>query len=149
MRTSEMSDREFLAAFESLSIPGDEFRHKDHVRLAWIYLHDSDFASGSAHFCGHFHRFVEHIGAKSKYNETITWFYLATVYERIHTQALAESWEAFAASNGDLLDNAMAIVRARYRDESLASPLARRIFLLPDLAREISQTSERLRSVRS
>lgn len=144
-----MSDREFQAAFESLSIPGNEFRHKDHVRLAWIYLHDSDFASGCARFCGHFHRFVEHIGAQSKYNATITWFYLATLYERIHTHAHAESWEAFADSNGDLLDNAMAIIRARYRDESLSSPLARRIFLLPDLTREISQTSERLSSGRS
>jgi hypothetical protein len=141
MKTSEMSDREFLAAFESMAIPGNEFRHGDHVRLAWIYLQDSDFASGATRFCEHFHSYVEHIGAQSKYHETITWFYLVTVYERIHTQTTPERWGAFADSNSDLLDNEMAVVRARYRDELLSSPLARRIFVLPDLARETNPTS--------
>ena len=33
MKTSAMSDAEFLASFESLEIPGSAFRHGDHVRL--------------------------------------------------------------------------------------------------------------------
>jgi hypothetical protein len=131
-----MSDAEFLASFEGLRIPGREFRHNDHVRLAWIYLHDSDFASGASRFCENFRSFVQHIGAESKYHETITWFYLVTIFERIRTQAPAPSWEAFARSNGDLLDSSMDMVRVRYRTETLSSPLARSIFLLPDVPHE-------------
>jgi hypothetical protein len=128
-----MSDAEFLASFEGLRIPGCDFRHNDHVRLAWIYLHDSDFAAGASRFCGSFRRFVRHIGAESKYHETITWFYLVTVFGRIRTQAPAPGWEAFAQSNGDLLDSSMGLLRVRYRNETLFSPMARSIFLLPDL----------------
>jgi hypothetical protein len=136
METSAMSNAEFLASFEALRIPGRAFRHNDHVRLAWIYLHDSEFAPGASRFCRSFRAFVRHIGAESKYHETITWFYLVTVFERIRTQAAASNWEAFARSNGDLLDSSMGMVRVRYRTETLCSPLARSIFLLPDFPQE-------------
>jgi hypothetical protein len=128
-----MSDAEFLASFESLEIPGSDFRHRDHVRLAWIYLHDSDFAAGAARFCENFGKFVRHIGAESKYNETITWFYLVVVFQRIRNEPAIPDWEAFAKANEDLLDHRMGLIRERYRDETLFSPKARKIFLLPDV----------------
>jgi hypothetical protein len=147
MKTSAMSDAEFLASFESLEIPGSAFRHGDHVRLAWIYLHDSDFAAGAARFCEQFGTYVQHIGAESKYHETITWFYLVIVFERIRAHPPALNWEAFARSNQDLLDNGMGILRIRYRNETLFSPLARKIFLLPDLQKQPSPTEVPCRPV--
>jgi hypothetical protein len=33
-----MNDSEFIDAFESGSLPPAEFRHRDHVRLTWLYL---------------------------------------------------------------------------------------------------------------
>ena len=33
-----MTDDEFAAALEALTLPPSGFRHADHVRLAWIYL---------------------------------------------------------------------------------------------------------------
>ncbi len=33
-----MTDAEFVAAFESCALPAQAFRHRDHVRLAWLYL---------------------------------------------------------------------------------------------------------------
>jgi hypothetical protein len=131
-----MSDVEFRASFEGLEIPGSEFRHEDHVRLAWIYLQDSTLAEGAARFCEKFRHFVRHIGAESKYHETITWFYLVTVFERIRTRPEAANWEAFAKSNGDLLDSRMGLLRTRYRDETIHSQRARSVFVLPDLSRD-------------
>lgn len=128
-----MSDDEFLASFERLEIPGTEFRHKDHIRLAWIYLRDSNFADGAARFCDKFRIYVCHVGAGSKYHETITWFYLVTVFERISKGPATSRWEDFARSNNDLLDSGMGVLRVRYRNETLYNPLARRIFVLPDL----------------
>lgn len=133
-----MSDSEFLASFEGHKIPGSDFRHWDHVRLAWIYLHDSDFAAGAARFCGNFREYVRHIGAEPKYHETITWFYLVTVFERIRARPEELNWESFAWSNQDLLDDGMGLLRIRYRNETLFSPLARRIFLLPDLPKPLA-----------
>ena len=128
-----MSDAEFLASFESLEIPRSDFRHRDHVRLAWIYLHDSNFAAGAARFCENFGEFVRHIGAESKYNETITWFYLVVVFQRIRNEPPTPDWEAFAHANEDLLDPRMGVIRDRYRNETLFSPQARKTFLLPDV----------------
>jgi hypothetical protein len=128
-----MSDAEFLASFESLEIPGSEFRHRDHLRLAWIYLHDSSFAEGAARFCKYFDPFVRHIGAEAKYNETITWFYLVIVFQRIRNDLATPNWEEFANANEDLLDHGMGVLRDHYRNETLFSPKARKVFLLPDI----------------
>jgi len=133
METAALSDAEFLASFEGLRIPASDFRHIDHVRLAWIYLHDSELGPGGTRFCSNFRTFVQHIGAESKYHETITWFYLVTVFERIRATAKTANWEAFARSNPDLLDASMGLLRARYRNETLFSAWARCTFVLPDL----------------
>lgn len=130
-----MSDAEFLASFEGLEIARSEFRHRDHLRLTWIYLHDSDFASGAARFCDRFQRFVRHIGAEPKHHETITWFFLVTVFERIRSGPVASDWEAFAGFNQGLLDDGLGLLRERCRSETLVSPLARKVFLLPDIPR--------------
>jgi len=33
-----MTDTEFLRAFENCEIANGDFHHRDHIRLAWIYL---------------------------------------------------------------------------------------------------------------
>jgi hypothetical protein len=144
VETSAMSDPEFLASFEAMGIPASGFRHRDHVRLAWIYLQDADLAQGSSRFCVNFRRFVRHFGVESKFHETITWFYLAKVFERIRTHDPRLRWEEFARVNGDLLDGSMGIVRSRYRAETLRGPLARSVFLLPDFPGEPFEPEARL-----
>ncbi len=36
------TDEEFRQSLERCTIPNHAFRHRDHLRLAWIYLHESD-----------------------------------------------------------------------------------------------------------
>src|SRR2546429_5097103 len=36
------SDLDFLRAFENLSFPPDQFRHREHLRVAWLYLKRSE-----------------------------------------------------------------------------------------------------------
>ncbi len=33
-----MDDREFLRLFHDGALPGEEFRHRGHLRLAWLVL---------------------------------------------------------------------------------------------------------------
>ena len=42
------------------------------------------------------------------------------------------SWEEFAVANADLLTWRDPVLRSYYRDETLRSDFARRVFLLPD-----------------
>ena len=36
--TTELSDAEFVRAFEACELSNESFHHRDHIRLAWIYL---------------------------------------------------------------------------------------------------------------
>lgn len=127
-----MSNAGFLRAFEALALPPADFRHADHLRAAWCcFRYSDDFSSGAARFVQSFRRYVGKIGAGSKYHETITWFYLALVFERIALSP-GDGWNEFRARNPDLFDRTMPRLKASYRPETLQSPLARRVFLLPD-----------------
>lgn len=128
------TDAAFLHAFESLALPPETFRHADHLHAAWCCLRASpDFAAGAARFIALFRRFVDHAGASAKYHETITWFYLALIAERM-AAAPGAAWEDFRAANPDLFDHTLPRLRASYRPGTLQSHLARRVFILPDAA---------------
>jgi hypothetical protein len=38
LASTHLSDDEFLAAFHSCRLKTSEFRHADHLRLAWLHL---------------------------------------------------------------------------------------------------------------
>ena len=70
-------------------------------------------------------------GQPNLYHETITWGYLWLIHERM-ARGAKQDWEAFAATNPDLLTWEQSLLRTYYRPESLQSELARRVFVFPD-----------------
>jgi len=50
-----------------------------------------------------------------------------------------QSWEEFVAANADLLDWQNSILKTYYREETLRSELARRVFVFPDSDSSVSQ----------
>ena len=59
------------------------------------------------------------------------------IRERIARAQREQTWTEFRASNGDLLDRERAILKKYYREETLASDLARNAFVLPDRMLEV------------
>ncbi len=127
-----MNDREFLVAAEECTIPCSEFRHADHVRLAWIYLHEHALLDAIGRFTVALRRFAIHCGAAGKYHETITWAYLLIIHERMQHDECGNDWERFRAANPDLFAWNPSILERYYAPQTLGSDLARRIFVLPD-----------------
>ena len=128
----DASDREFLAAFESCSLRPAEFRHRDHLRLAYIYLtlHELD-AALSVMRTG-LHRFLAHVGAPpSKYHETVTRAWLLAVEHFMREAAPTASFEEFAAAAPRLF--AHDAMETHYTPELLWSDIARQRFVEPDL----------------
>jgi len=125
-------DRKFLEAFESGTLPEGAFHHRDHVRLAWLYLRRLPPAAALARFSDGLRRFAASIGKGGRYHETITWAYLLLIRERMEQGGRRPSWAEFAADNADLLTWRPSILDRYYRPETLASDLARRVFVLPD-----------------
>ena len=126
-----MSD-DLIRRFEDGTLPPSEFHHRDHVRLAWLYLDQEPPLTALARFAEGLKRFASRIGAEGLYHETITWAYLFLIHERKARGGDEESWEDFAARNPDLLTWKPSVLDGYYRKETLESDLARRVFVMPD-----------------
>ena len=131
------SDAEFIAAFESCSLPNTEFHHADHVRLAWLYLRELPLMEALEKFRGGLRRFAAHNGHPGLYHETITWAYLLLIHQRMQQERMqrgeaAADFASFRRLHPDLFTRKPSLLETYYRPETLGSELARRVFVLPD-----------------
>jgi hypothetical protein len=126
-----MDDASLVARFEDCTLPASELGHREHVRLAWLYLREAPFETAAPRFCAGLRRFAASLGKADRYHETITWAYLALVNERLHAEGSPPEFEAFARANPDLFDQEKGALAAYYDEATLRSALARRAFLLP------------------
>lgn len=124
-----MTDSELRSRFESLSLPPGEFSHREHVRVAWIYLRELPLLEALRVFPENLRRFAVAAGVPGLYHETITWAFLIVINERI-ARSGAEDFDGFAAANGDLFERGF--LQRWYEPETLESALARETFLFPD-----------------
>jgi hypothetical protein len=125
-----MTDDDFAEAFERCEIAGDDFHHRDHVRLAWIYLRQMPMIDALKRFTESLKRFAAHNGVPNLYHETITWAYLLLIHERMERNP-ANDFPTFEEMNADLFTWKPSILNRYYDQETLDSPLAKRTFLMP------------------
>jgi hypothetical protein len=128
-----MHDQDFVTAFEACALPAEAFHHRDHVRLAWLYLKELPPAAALVRFTEGLQRFAHAHGKPGLYHETITWAYLLLIRERMARAEEGETFEEFAAANPDLLTWKPSVLESYYQAETLGSELARRVFVMPDL----------------
>ena len=124
-----MNDREFAAAFENATLE-DEFHHRDHVRMGWIYLREHPLLDALARFSAALRRYAASKGEPGLYHETITLAFLLLIYERMQRTPVA-SWAEFERRNSDLFDWNPSVLATYYPAEVLSSDDARERFLLP------------------
>lgn len=136
--TTTMTDTDFIRSFEDCTLPADAFHHRDHVRLAWLYLRRLPALEALTRFSEGLQRFATSNGHPGLYHETITWAYLFLIHQRMAGAETDETWEEFAARNPDLLTWKPSILDAYYQKETLGSELARRVFVMPDLVKSRS-----------
>jgi hypothetical protein len=129
---AELADDDFIARFEDCTLPSTAFHHRDHVRLAWLYLRRQPPLAALTRFVESLKRFAHANGADGLYHETITWAYLFLVHERMAQGPETEAWGDFEARNPVLFIWRPSVLAAYYSHETLASKLARRVFLMPD-----------------
>jgi hypothetical protein len=126
-----VDDREFVTQFEECTLPPDSFSHRNHVRLAWLYLKEEPLLAALDRFRRSLKRYAGSLGASAKYHETITFAFLFLIHERMQQAPADETFDAFAERNPELFQK---ILLRYYREETLASPLAREVFVMPDAA---------------
>jgi hypothetical protein len=124
--------RELFDRFVDTSLPAAEFHHEQHVQVAWMFVQKYGMPTALSEFTAAIKRFAEAKGATGLYHETITWAFLLLIADR-QARKPVESWDAFACANADLLQWKPSILNRYYSKELLASDLAKRTFLMPDL----------------
>ena len=114
------------------SLDPAEFRHADHVRVAYELLARHDFVDASAIYVEGLRDLTERAGVPEKANLTITLAFLSVIAERM-AAVETETCDAFVATNPDLMS--MAVLKNWYSPERLHSARARTVFLMPEPAR--------------
>jgi hypothetical protein len=131
---SDSHGDELLRQFEDCSLPLERLRHRAHIQIAFLYLRRHPVLDVLSRFPENLKRYAATHGQAVLYHETITWAYILLIHERMKRAGGPQTWEQFASNNSDLLTWSDSILKQYYRDETLSSDLARKIFLLPDKA---------------
>jgi hypothetical protein len=132
-----MTDLELMEKFEDGTLPIENFHHEQHVRVAFLYLAKYRVLEAVERFSTALTRFAARNGKAGLYHETITWAYMLLIRERMARAGREQTWTEFRTSNCDLLDRESPILKKYYREETLASDLARKAFVLPDRMLEV------------
>ena len=117
-----------LADFLADRVEPAEFRHADHVRVAFEMLSRHPFLEAASVYATRLKRIAARAGRSGAYHETITVAFLALIAERAASGGYAD-FDSFAAANPDLFDPS--VLTNWYRRDELSAPLARQTFVLP------------------
>jgi hypothetical protein len=127
-----MTDEEFIVSFESCTLPKEQWRHREHVRMAWIYLKTYSFSEALERARVGIQRYNHCTGVARGYRETETCFFMRYIASRI-SESGAGSFEEFCCSAPELFDGANAPRKRFYSDELWRSPGTWDSFVEPDL----------------
>ena len=122
-----------FAEFKAATVNPAEFDHEAHVLVAWCYLQDDDLLPAIEKYSAALKTLTRKLGVEGKYHETITWFYMIAVAERLE-KSTRGAWLDFKSVNNDLFAREPSLIQQFYSNAHLMSENARRVFVLPDIA---------------
>ena len=128
-----MTDDELIDRFTSCTLTAVQFKHAEHLRVAWIFLQRHDFDDAVARSCAGIGALASHLGAPDKFHWTIT----VVMLRLLRAYGAADpslAWPAFSAAHPQLLNGARELLARHYSEALLGSIEARRAFVAPDLA---------------
>jgi hypothetical protein len=130
-----MNDDDFVKQFEACQFPADQWHHRAHVKLAYLYLlRDGLEAAGEKLRLGiRAYNAANHIhdSPTSGYHETITQFWLRVIAVTVSLYGRCKTADEFLDFHSQLGQKKNH--RLFYSPELLMSPLAKREFVEPDL----------------
>jgi len=128
---SAWSDEDFLRAFEDLSFPADQFHHREHIRVAWLYLKSSDATRAAERMTAGILRFANHHGATVKYHHTLTLAWMRLVAAALVETPEGYDFTKFLVEHPELGDKDL--LKKYYSPELVQNNAAREGWVEPDL----------------
>ncbi len=127
-------DEDFIELVEDCSFPVDDFDHKAHLRLAYIYIiKEGNVRSVVNRVRNTLNALLIHAGIEpsAKYHETLTEAWVLAVMHFMEQTTYTKSSEDFISQNPCILDSK--IMLTHYSTDLLFSDTAKTDFVEPDL----------------
>jgi hypothetical protein len=125
-----MTDDEFLAAFDTCTLPKPLWTHEAHVRLAWICLGRMSFAAARDHVRAGIRKYNESLGNTAGYHDTVTVAFVRIISTK---RRLGETFAEFRDTNPEVFSKTEPILLRYYSKPRIDSAAARAMFVESDL----------------
>lgn len=130
-----MTDDDFLAAFESCTLPFEQWNHRAHVRVAFLYAtaHDDETATDRMRLGVRAYNKVNQVpeSLEQGYHETVTQAFMYLICQAVEATRHKPTFEAFAEAWPELFDKR--VLLQFYSRDRINSFEAKSSFVEPDL----------------
>lgn len=127
-----LTDEEFEKQFREGLLNAALFTHEAHLRLAWIHIRKYGVAAAIENIPCQLQRFVTALGARHKYNETVTIAAIKAVSHFMRKSG-ADNFTDFIAGNPRLKYNFTDLLACHYQTDIFNAPAAKEKYLAPEL----------------
>ena len=128
----ELSDSDFENNFINCELNPSDFTHEAHLRLAWISIKKYGIKQAEKNIQSGLQNFVELVGAKDKYNVTLTLAAIKAVYHFM-LKSKSDNFKNFITEFPRLKNNFKDLMSCHYGFDIYNSDKAKTEFLEPDL----------------
>jgi len=129
--TAAAADIELARRLERCEIPNEGFPHASHLKVAWVYLAETESVDAAAdRMAAALRRFAASVGKSEKYHHTVTVFWMR-VLAAARDAAPGADLDEILAAHPSLLDKTLP--NAFYSPERFGSDAARASWIEPDL----------------
>ena len=128
----DLTDDHFLDEIGNCTLPPELFDHEAHLRLAWLYIKRNGLKESTALICNQITNYVNHLGARDKYNATLTVAAVNIVYSFMNASH-SNRFLDFVLEFPELKSDFKRLVGSHYSFDVFSSSTAKQKFLPPDL----------------
>ena len=124
-------DADLAALLPEITGPGGQFRHREHIHLAFLAVRRYGMPEATTRICGWIRSIAAYERAPQKYHHTVSRAWVEIVAHHVDADPDCADFGTFARRNPALLDKRL--LGRHYRSSTLAADPARRGWVEPDL----------------
>jgi hypothetical protein len=125
------ADAELAAILPEVTGPSGQFRHRQHIHLAFLAVRRYGMPEATTRICEWIQRIAAYERAPQKYHHTVSRAWVEIVAHHVDDDPDCTDFGTFAARHPALLDKRL--LTRHYRSSTLAAAPARRDWVEPDL----------------
>jgi len=128
----ELSDSDFIKQFDACELNPTDFSHEAHLRLAYLNIKHYGIEKAEINIQKQLKKYVDFVGAKDKYNKTLTIAATKTVYHFM-LKAKSDNFKELLMEFPQLRSHFKELMECHYSFDIFNSEKAKTEYLQPDL----------------